>query len=184
MFARNTRTEHITKQQKQTANISDSLSVEALADCNEATHRNRVKPVASKGQIDEEDEDDNYAEINVIADHDYYYITNLNDYYHQQQQEQQKQQQIQTQLQQSNSSAALCAIAADHGVYSNGIVRKENGYPTQRHHQQQHQHQHQQQYDSLKGTLLRNTKKCRRKIVSLNFLMKNLIMYRLKYDIL
>lgn len=130
---------------------------------------------------DEEDEDDNYAEINVIADHDYYYITNLNDYYYQQQQEQQKQQQLQTQLQQSNSSAALCTSAAEHGLYGNGTVRKENGYFTQKHHSQQ---QHQQQYESLKGTLLRNTKKCRRKIVSLNFLMKNLIMYRLKYDIL
>lgn len=180
MFARNARTEPVTKQQKQTANISDPLSVEVLGDCHEAAQRNRVKGITTKRQSDEEDEDDNYAEINVIADHDYYYITNLNDYYYQQQQEQQKQQQIQTQLQQSNSSAALCATAADHAVYGNGIVRKENDFLTQRHHQQQHQ----QQYESLKGTLLRNTKKCRRKIVSLNFLMKNLIMYRLKYDIL
>uniref|UniRef100_A0A034VBI8 Uncharacterized protein n=1 Tax=Bactrocera dorsalis TaxID=27457 RepID=A0A034VBI8_BACDO len=161
--------------------MSDTLNVEVHGVCNETTHRTRVKGVAPKPQSDEEDEDDNYAEINVIADHDYYYITNLNDYYYQQQQEQQKQQQIQTQLQQSNSSAALCAIAADQGVCSNGMVRKENGFLTQRQHQQQ---QHQQQYESLKGTLLRNTKKCRRKIVSLNFLMKNLIMYRLKYDIL
>ncbi|XP_017483214.1 PREDICTED: uncharacterized protein LOC108372083, partial [Rhagoletis zephyria] len=186
LFARNAKTEHtIIELKKQQVNCSNSKFGEILnSDCNEAIKQNRINLEQKRDAG--EDEEDNYAEINVLADHDYYYITNLNDYYYQQHQELQKQQQYtQTQLTQSCSSAPLCVatdgcvVGGGGGEYCNGILRKENGSLT--HKQQQLQ---QQQHESLKGTLLRNKKKCRRKIVSLNFLMKNLIMYRLKYDIL
>lgn len=46
------------------------------------------------------------------------------------------------------------------------------------------QDEQQQQLSKIKGTLLRNTKRCRRKFLAVNFLLKNFIAYRFKYDIL
>ncbi|KAI8120870.1 hypothetical protein CVS40_7995 [Lucilia cuprina] len=205
-----------------------------------------------------EEDDDNYAEIDVLATNDYYYITNLNQYYEQQQQQPPckatnssspyKLNQSQSSQQHhhhqscnrvvnktplydtsSSSSSSWSDFTNKHNKYnlnnnnnSNIKYQSTNRITTtfsniKCHHQYQPQHHHLKQHNcnnhhhvphqsilakpstainSFKGlsvaasstsstSVLRNTqKRCRRKLFAFNFMLKNFITYRFKYDIL
>lgn len=193
--------------------------------------------ISNSVNINEED-DDNYAEIDVLATNDYYYITNLNEYYEQQQQQftaksspspykhyhpqhhykcpriDNKKPLYDTS---SSSSSSWSDFTTNNNKYnlnnnSNIKYQSTNRITTtfsnlKCHHHQQPQHPHHPHHQSIlekpstainsfKGlslgasttsssSVLRNTqKRCRRKLFAFNFMLKNFITYRFKYDIL
>lgn len=152
---------------------------------------------------DDDDEDSNYAEIDVVTTNDYYYITNLNHYY---QQEHLKSSQHHS----YNNDYKKSAYDSSSSSSWSSFTQNNNTINSNKYQATKNQHllttcanfkSHQQQYSNISeklsgsshafkvsstpSNILRNThKRCRRKLFDLNFMFKNFITYRFKYDIL
>lgn len=156
---------------------------------------------------DRDDDYGHYAEIDVVTTNDYYYITNLNQYYDEQQHlnnsnksyhHQHHQQQQHHRRDSSSSSSWSTYTYNNHNKYQS--TNRSTSVFTQCHNSKmdKSRYYHHQMNAivnsgaedgsvSMKTTnnILRNTqKRCRRKLFALNFMLKNLITYRFKYDIL
>uniref|UniRef100_A0A1I8MJN3 Uncharacterized protein n=1 Tax=Musca domestica TaxID=7370 RepID=A0A1I8MJN3_MUSDO len=176
------------------------------------------------GDDDDDDEDGggHYAEIDVVTSNDYYYITNLNQYYDEQHSAKatyklpqhhtpiykpaHQQHQHRRSCDSSSSSSWSNYTYNNHNKYQanrstsasvftqcHTQPKADKGrYCKQKSSQNSCIHDDDDDNDATAGAgikntnnILRNTqKRCRRKLFAFNFMLKNFITYRFKYDIL